>query len=68
MSKHFEAAKYICSLQKANFQAVFAGGCVRDSFLGEKYNDIDIATSATADEVVEIMLINKLKVKLSEKL
>lgn len=65
MSKHFEAAKYICSLlQKANFQAVFAGGCVRDSFLGEKYNDIDIATSATADEVVEIMLINKLKVKI----
>ncbi len=38
-------------LQKAGYQAVFAGGCVRDMLLGIVPNDIDIATSATPEQV-----------------
>lgn len=38
-------------LQKAGYQAVFAGGCVRDALLGLEPADYDIATSATPDEV-----------------
>lgn len=64
MLKELESAIYICSLlQNSGFQAVFAGGCVRDTLLGKTYNDIDIATSANAEEVVKIMLENELKVK-----
>ena len=34
--------------------ALFAGGCVRDALLGRPLKDIDIATSATPDEVERI--------------
>lgn len=64
MLNHKESAIYICSLLQNNgFQAVFTGGCVRDTLMGKPYNDIDIATSAIADEVVKVMLDNELKVK-----
>lgn len=38
-------------LQAAGYQAVWAGGCVRDLLLGLKPKDFDIATSATPDIV-----------------
>lgn len=38
-------------LQQAGYQAVFAGGCVRDMLIGVVPKDIDIATSATPDQV-----------------
>jgi len=38
-------------LSCAGFQAFFAGGCVRDALLGRPLKDIDIATSATPDQV-----------------
>ncbi len=38
-------------LAGAGHQALFAGGCVRDALLGRPLKDIDIATSATPDEV-----------------
>lgn len=38
-------------LQNAGHQAVFAGGCVRDMLLGVEPKDIDIATSATPEQV-----------------
>ena len=45
------AAEVVEILQKAGYQAVFAGGCVRDFLLEVEPNDIDIATSATPDQV-----------------
>lgn len=45
------AADLVEVLQNAGYQAVFAGGCVRDMLLGVEPNDIDIATSATPDQV-----------------
>jgi poly(A) polymerase len=38
-------------LSRAGFQALFAGGSVRDALLGRPLKDIDIATSATPDQV-----------------
>lgn len=50
-----EAAIKICKrLQSKNFKAVFAGGCVRDQFLGQEPHDFDVATSAMPEEVINI--------------
>ena len=38
-------------LNRAGFQAFFAGGSVRDALLNRPIKDIDIATSATPDQV-----------------
>ena len=42
-------------LQQDDFIAVLAGGCVRDRLLGREPKDLDIATSATPEEVVETL-------------
>ncbi len=39
------------ALERAGFQALFAGGSVRDALLERPVKDIDIATSATPDQV-----------------
>ena len=41
-------------LTKAGFEAVFAGGCVRDMLMGKEPKDFDIATSATPQSVQEM--------------
>lgn len=46
-----KALAIIQGLQEAGFQALLAGGCVRDALLGREIHDIDIATSATPDEI-----------------
>lgn len=38
------------ALQKAGYQALLAGGCVRDALMGREANDFDIATDATPDQ------------------
>ena len=38
----------------AGFPAYFVGGCVRNALLGLPVTDIDIATPATPDEVMEL--------------
>jgi len=49
-----KALAIIKKLNENNFQAVFAGGCVRDMILGIESNDIDIATNATPDQVEKL--------------
>jgi len=39
------------TLQEAGHTVFFAGGCVRDRLLGRPIKDIDIATSATPDQI-----------------
>ncbi len=41
-------------LQKQGFQAVFAGGCVRDELLGVVPKDYDVATDATPDQLLTL--------------
>jgi len=50
-----DKAKTICqTLQDHNFQAVFAGGFVRDYLLGLQWNDIDVATNATPEQITTL--------------
>jgi poly(A) polymerase len=51
MIRHPEAEAVVRRLTEAGYQAVYAGGCVRDALLNRPYPDVDIATSATPDQV-----------------
>ncbi len=42
------------SLHRAGFQAYWAGGCVRDTLMGRKPKDYDVATSAAPDQVIAL--------------
>lgn len=44
----------IRKLQEAGFEALFAGGCVRDQLMGREPKDYDVATSATPEQVREV--------------
>lgn len=47
-----KASHYVLErLERAGYEAVYVGGAVRDYVRGERPKDIDIATSATPDEV-----------------
>jgi len=45
------ARKIVRRLREAGHQALFAGGCVRDSLMGKTPHDFDIATSAQPEQV-----------------
>jgi putative nucleotidyltransferase with HDIG domain len=49
-----QAISIVKTLQDNGFIAVFAGGFVRDMFLKRESKDIDIATSASPDEVEKL--------------
>ena len=51
MIRHPAAEKIVQMLAQAGHVAVYAGGCVRDALLQRPYPDVDIATSATPDQV-----------------
>ena len=54
MIRHPEAEAVVRRLAESGHQAVYAGGCVRDALLHRPYPDVDIATSATPDQVQAI--------------
>ena len=60
-SAYDSALEIIQNLHKNGFQAMFAGGCVRDALLGKPPKDLDIATSARPSEV-ETLFANTLSV------
>jgi poly(A) polymerase len=45
------AIEIVQRLRGAGFEALWAGGCVRDELLGLVPKDYDVATSATPDEI-----------------
>lgn len=51
MIRHIAAEEVVRQLSEAGHRAVYAGGCVRDALLNRPYPDVDIATSATPDQV-----------------
>jgi tRNA nucleotidyltransferase/poly(A) polymerase len=58
------AIKFCSIMQAAGHEAVFAGGWVRDKIMGNPLShDIDIATSATPDQVVAICKQNRIRTK-----
>lgn len=48
------ATAIAAQLQQAGYMAVFAGGSVRDSFLGLEPKDFDIATNATPEQIKSV--------------
>lgn len=48
------AVEVVRKLRDAGFQALWAGGCVRDQLLGRTPKDYDVATSAKPDEVRDV--------------
>ncbi|OAS14029.1 CCA tRNA nucleotidyltransferase [Paenibacillus oryzisoli] len=48
------AAEVLGRLAEAGYEAYLVGGCVRDAVLGRSIKDIDIATSALPEQVMEI--------------
>lgn len=49
-----EALPLVHVLQDAGHDVVFVGGCVRDHLLGRSLHDVDLATSATPEEVKQL--------------
>src|SRR5262245_57838663 len=45
------AVEVVRKLRDAGYEALFAGGCVRDELLGKQPKDYDVATSAWPDQV-----------------
>lgn len=48
------ATKVVLQLRNAGFEAIWAGGCVRDQLRGTTPKDYDIATSALPEEIRQI--------------
>ena len=56
------AQKIFDLLQHKGFEARFIGGCVRDALLQRPLTDIDIATNATPDQVMETFSPHGIKI------
>ncbi len=54
MTNRQAAIKVIKRLQRSGFQALLAGGCVRDMLLGRRAKDHDVATDAQPKNVIEL--------------
>ena len=54
MTNKQAAIKIIKRLQRSGFQALLAGGCVRDMLLGRRAKDYDVATDAQPKDVVRL--------------
>jgi len=52
MTNKQAAIKVIKRLSRNGFEALLAGGCVRDMLLGRKASDYDVATNAQPDDVI----------------
>jgi poly(A) polymerase len=54
MTNKQAAIKIIRRLQRKDFRALLAGGCVRDMLLGRRANDYDVATEARPTDVIRL--------------
>jgi poly(A) polymerase len=54
MTNKQAAIKVIRRLNSNGFQALLAGGCVRDMLLGNRPKDYDVATNAQPDDVMKL--------------
>ena len=54
MTNKQAAIKIIKRLSRSGYQALLAGGCVRDMLLGRAASDYDVATDAQPDDVIKL--------------
>jgi poly(A) polymerase len=59
------ALEAVRRLQQAGYQALWAGGCVRDLILGHTPADYDVATDATPEQVMAILPFRAVTVGIS---
>ena len=59
------ALEVVRRLQGAGYQALWAGGCVRDLILGQTPADYDVATDATPEQVMAILPFRAVPVGIS---
>src|SRR3954447_4668168 len=59
------ATDVVRTLRRAGFQALWAGGCVRDLLLGLTPADYDVATSATPEQVMTALPFRTITVGIS---
>ena len=52
MTNKQAAIKIIKRLKRNGFEALLAGGCVRDMLLGQRAKDYDVATNAQPKDVI----------------
>lgn len=53
-AKRSFAHTIVLRLRESGYQALWAGGCVRDQVLGRTPKDYDVATTATPDQVIAL--------------
>jgi poly(A) polymerase len=64
MSNEFLSAIKICKLLQDNgYEAVIAGGCIRDMIRHKPFKDIDIATNADLDYLLPLLNANHIQTK-----
>ncbi len=54
MTSREAAIKVVRVLRRGGFQALLAGGCVRDMLLGRRASDYDVATDARPEDVEHV--------------
>lgn len=54
MTNKSAAIDVVKELRRRDFEALLAGGCVRDMLLGRRASDYDVATDARPDEVIKV--------------
>jgi len=54
MSNRTQALKVLKRLRQEGYQALFAGGCVRDYLLGRRPKDYDVVTDAVPDQIIPL--------------
>ncbi len=54
MSNRTQALKVVRRLHEEGYQALFAGGCVRDYLLGRRPKDYDVVTNAKPEEIISL--------------
>ena len=59
------ALEIVRRLQQAGYQALWAGGCVRDLILGQTPSDYDVATNATPEQVMATLPFRAITVGIS---
>ena len=54
MSNRQQALTVVKRLRQEGYQALFAGGCVRDYFLGRRPKDYDVVTDAQPEQIIPL--------------
>ena len=62
LSAHPTASRLLTMIDAQGFESRFVGGCVRDMLLGKPIDDIDLATTAMPDQVMEILKAHNVQV------